>query len=145
MSPSEASKFIDKYYEIYPGVKKYMENIVEEAKNNGVVRTLFKRKRSITELQSKIFMVRQALNTPIQGTCADIMKKAMVEIDKELVRLNLKSKMVMQVHDELIFDIIKEEEEIIKNMVKDKMENVIKISVPIKVSCDIGTDLYNTK
>ena len=150
ISPKEAQSFINKYYEIYPGVKNYMDNIVKEAKEEGVVRTLFNRKRSISELQSASFMVRQAgeriaLNTPIQGTCADIMKKAMVEIDECFKEHNLKSKMVMQVHDELIFDCIKEEKEIIESIVKDKMTNVIKLSVPIKISCDIGDNLYTTK
>ena len=150
ISMAEANDFINKYYELYPGVKRYMDNIIEEAKNTGSVRTLFNRKRSINELQSSVYMVRQsgeriALNTPIQGTCADIIKKAMVEIDKEFEKNNIKSRMVMQVHDELIFDCLNEEVDEIKNIVVDKMVNVMKLSVPIKVSCDIGTDLYNTK
>jgi DNA polymerase-1 len=150
ISPKEAKKFIDKYYEIYPGVRKYMDNIVLEAYQNGSVRTLLNRKRSINELQSKAFMVRQAgeriaLNTPIQGTGADIMKKAMVDIDREFQEKNIKSKMVMQVHDELIFDCIKEEQTIVEKIVKEKMENVIKLNVPIKVSCDVGNNWYTTK
>ena len=150
ISPKEAQNFITKYYEIYPGVKKYMDNIIDEAKETGEVRTLFNRRRSINELKSSVYMVRQAgeriaLNTPIQGTCADIMKKAMVEIDKAFTEKNIKSKMVMQVHDELIFDIIKEEENIVKEIVEDKMTNAIKLDVPIKVSCDVGDNLYTTK
>ena len=95
-------------------------------------------------------MVRQAgeriaLNTPIQGTGADIMKKAMVEIDEAFTENNIKSKMIMQVHDELIFDVIASEKEIVSKIVKDKMENVIKLSVPIKVSCDAGDNWYTTK
>ena len=146
----EAKAFIDKYYELYPGVRKYMDNIIKEAQDNGYVRTLLNRKRSIAELQSKIYMVRQsgeriALNTPIQGTGADIMKKAMVDIDKEFVKEGIKSKMIMQVHDELIFDVIKEEQTKIENIVKEKMENVIKLNVPIKISCDVGDNWYTTK
>ena len=150
ISPAKAKEFIDKYYEIYPGVKRYMDNIINEAKLNGSVRTMFNRKRSISELQSKVFVIRQAgeriaLNTPIQGTCADIMQKAMVEIATEFEKENIKSSLVMQVHDELIFDCIEEEVEKIKEIVIDKMVNVIKLAVPIKVSCDIGSNLYATK
>jgi DNA polymerase I len=150
ISPKLAKEFIEKYYELYPGVKKYMDNIIKEAYNTGSVRTLFNRKRSINELQSKAFMVRQAgeriaLNTPIQGTGADIMKKAMVEIQEEFTKQNIKSKMIMQVHDELIFDCLKEEKDKISKIVTEKMENVIKLDVPIKVSCDFGDNWYTTK
>ena len=150
ITAKEAKAFIDKYYELYPGVRKYMDNIIKEAQDNGYVRTLLNRKRSIDELQSKIYMVRQsgeriALNTPIQGTGADILKKAMVDIDREFIKQGIKSKMIMQVHDELIFDVIKEEQDKIEQIVKDKMENVIKLDVPIKVSCDVGENWYATK
>ena len=150
ISPKEAKEFIDKYYELYPGVKKYMDSIIDEAKEQGSVRTLFNRKRSINELQSSNFMIRQAgeriaLNTPIQGTCADIIKKAMVDIYTEFEKNNIKSKLVMQVHDELIFDCYNDEIDKIKDIVMDKMTNVIKLDVPIIASCDIGDNLYNTK
>ena len=88
---------------------------------------------------------RSALNTPIQGTCADIMKKAMVEIYKAFKENNIQSKMLLQVHDELIFDVKKEEKDQVIAIVKDKMENAIKLDVPIKVSSDIGTNWYDTK
>lgn len=150
ISAKEAKKFIEKYYELYPGVKNYMDKIIEEAYLNGEVRTLFNRKRTIEELKNKNYMIRQqgeriALNTPIQGTCADIMKKAMVEIDKAFKENNIKSKMLLQVHDELIFDVIASEKEQVISIVKDKMENAIKLLVPIKVSSDIGTNWYDTK
>ena len=150
ISAKQAKEFIEKYYELYPGVKSYMDNIVKEAYSNGVVRTLFNRKRTIMELQSKNFMVRQsgeriALNTPIQGTEADIMKKAMIKIYEEFEKNNIKSKMILQVHDELIFDCVKEEKENVKNMVKDIMENIIKLEVPIIVSTDFGDNWYTTK
>ena len=150
IKPSEAKKFIDKYYELYPGVKRYMDSIIKEAYDTGVVRTLFNRKRTIEELQNKNYMIRQAgeriaLNTPIQGTCADIMKKAMVEIYDEFERQNIKSKMILQVHDELIFDCVESERELVSKIVTDKMENAIKIDVPIKVSHDFGNDWYETK
>ena len=150
ISSKQAKDFIDKYYELYPGVKNYMDNIVKEAYSEGVVRTLFNRKRTITELQSKNFMIRQAgeriaLNTPIQGTEADIMKLAMVKIDEEFTKNNIKSKMILQVHDELIFDCVKEEKERVQKLVKDIMENIIKLDVPIIVSSDFGEDWYTTK
>ncbi len=150
ISQKEAKQFINKYYELYPGVKRYMDEIVKEAYREGCVRTLFHRKRNIEELNSSNYMVRQAgeriaLNTPIQGTSADIIKKAMIEIYKEFQEKNIKSKMVLQVHDELIIDLVDEEKEIVTNIVTEKMTNVIKLSVPLKVSSDYGSDWYETK
>lgn len=146
----QAKKFIDKYLELYPGVKNYMDNIVKEAYDEGSVRTLFNRKRNIDELYSKVYQVRSAgeriaLNTPIQGTSADIIKKAMVEIDKAFLQNNIQSKMLLQVHDELIFDVKKEEKEQVETIVKNIMENVVKLSVPLKASADYGRDWYETK
>ena len=117
INPKEAKEFIDKYYELYPGVKRYMENIVE----------------------------RIALNTPIQGTSADIIKKAMVEVYKAFKENNIKSKMILQVHDELIFDCLESEKDQIVEIVKNIMENTINISVPLKVSADFGRDWYEAK
>ena len=127
-----------------------MDNIVKEAYDRGVVRTLFNRKRTIEELNTKNYMIRMAgeriaLNTPIQGTCADIMKKAMVKVYDEFKKNNIKSKMILQVHDELIFDCLDSEKEIVSKIVTDAMENAIKISVPINVSHDFGNNWYNTK
>lgn len=150
INAKEASKFIEKYYELYPGVKNYMDNIVKEAYENGCVRTLFNRKRTIEELNNSNYMIRSsgeriALNTPIQGTSADIIKKAMVLIHEEFKKENIKSKMVLQIHDELVIDTIKEEEESVTSIVKNVMENVIKLSVPLKVSIAKGKDLYEAK
>ena len=150
ISAKEAKNFIDKYYELYPGVKRYMERIVEEAYEQGSVRTLFNRRRTIPELNSPEYMVRQAgeriaLNTPIQGTSADIIKKAMVEIYEKFVTLNIKSKMVLQVHDELIFDVVKEEQEKVEKIVKEIMTHTITLDVPLKVSADYGKNWYDTK
>ena len=150
ISSKEAKQFINKYYELYPGVKKYMDSIIEEAYSKGYVRTLFNRKRVIPELTSTNFMVRNsgeriALNTPIQGTSADIIKKAMVEIARKFKEENIKTKMVLQVHDELIFDVISEEKEKVEKIVKDIMINTIHLDVPLKVSADYGTDWYETK
>ena len=150
ISPKEAKEFIDKYYELYPGVKNYMDNIVMEAYRDGYVKTLFNRKRVIEELQNKNFMVRQsgeriALNTPIQGTSADIMKIAMVKIFNEMNEKGLKSKMLLQVHDELIFDVLEEEKETLEEIVRRNMETCVKLDVPFKVSHDYGTDWYEAK
>lgn len=150
ITPSEATNFINKYYELYPGVKNYMDNIKKEAYLEGSVRTLFNRKRQIPELSNKNYMIRQsgeriALNTPIQGTSADIIKKAMVKIYEEFKSQNIKSKMLLQVHDELIFDVKQEEKEIVESIVKEAMENAIKLDVPIIVSSDYGTDWFLTK
>ncbi len=150
ISRAEATRFINKYYELYPGVKRYMDEIVSEAYQEGCVRTLFQRKRVIDELNSGNYMIRQsgeriALNTPIQGTSADIIKKAMVEIDKKLEENQLKSKMILQVHDELIFDCYKEEKEILTKIVTETMTNIVNLKVPLKVSADFGSDWYETK
>jgi len=150
ISPKEAKVFIEKYYELYPGVKQYMDKIIEETYSTGKTRTLLNRRRIIPELNSPEFMVRQtgermALNTPIQGTSADIIKKAMVEIDKEFTCQNIKTKMVLQVHDELIFDVIESEKEKVEEIVKEIMEHTIKLDVPLKVSRDYGINWYDTK
>ncbi len=127
-----------------------MDEIVQEAYREGAVRTLFNRKRIIEELSNGNYMIRQsgeriALNTPIQGTSADIIKKAMVEIAKEFKNQNLKSKMILQVHDELIFDVVKEEKDLVTKIVTETMINTIKLKVPLKVSADFGSDWYETK
>ncbi len=150
ISAKEAREFINKYYELYPGVKKYMDDIVVQAYRDGYVKTLFNRKRVIDELNNKNFMVRQsgeriALNTPIQGTSADIMKIAMIKIFNEMQDKKLKSKMLLQVHDELIFDVLNEEKEVLEKIVKSNMENCVKLDVPFKVSSDYGTDWYEAK
>jgi DNA polymerase-1 len=150
LNPKDAKKFIDKYLTLYPGVKNYMDSIVESARTNGFVRTLYGRKRVIDELQNKNYMIRQsgeriALNTPIQGTSADIIKMAMVKIDEAMQRENLKSKMLLQIHDELVFDVALEEKEKLEALVVDTMENIVELKVPLKVSVDYGKNLYEAK
>ena len=147
LKPSEAKKLIDKYLEIYPGVKKYMDDIIKEANEYGYVKTLYNRKRVIDELNNKNYMVRSAgeriaLNTPIQGTAADIIKMAMVKIDKLFEEENLESKMILQVHDELIFDVKEEELDKVKSLVKETMEKVVTLKAPLKVDIDTGTNWY---
>lgn len=150
INPREAKKFIDKYLTMYPGVKRYMDEIVEDAKQKGYVRTIMNRKREIDELKNTNYIIqksgeRMALNTPIQGSSADIIKKAMIEVDKEIEKRGLKSKLIIQVHDELVFTVPLEEKEIMENLVTNIMENTYKILVPVKVEVDTGSDWYNVK
>ena len=138
MSIAEARNFINKYFETYPEVKTYMDEVVETCKKQGYVSTLLNRKRYIPTINDKNFMVRQqaqryAMNTPIQGTGADILKLAMIEVDKALKVHHLKSQMILQVHDELIFDVFEDELEEVMSLVKEKMENCIKMDVPLIV------------
>ncbi len=150
ISAKEAKEFIETYLYTYPGIKDYMDNIVKKAKEDGFVRTLYNRKRNIPELKNTVYTIRQsgeriALNTPIQGTSADIIKKAMVNVFKALNENNLKSKMIMQVHDELIFDVYEEELEEIIKLAKKEMENVCKLTVPLKADINYGINWYEAK
>lgn len=147
---NEAKRFVDKYLTLYPGVKKYMDDIIIEAKNKGYVRTLMNRKRVIDELLNPNFMIRSqgeriALNTPIQGTSADIIKKAMIEVYKEMKKKNLKSKLILQIHDELVFDALESEKEELIKLVTNIMENTYKLIVPLKVEIDYGKNWYDAK
>ena len=146
----EAKDFIDNYLNTFPGIKDYMENLKKMAYQNGYVKTLFGRTRVIDELKNSNYMIRQsgermALNTPIQGTSADILKKAMIQIHDLLNEKNLKSKMIIQVHDELVFDVYKDEKELVEQIVKEKMENVYKLNVPLKTDINIGTNWYEAE
>ena len=150
VSINEAKSFIDNYFIAYPGIKEYMDKTKKEAYDLGYVKTMMGRIRNIPELQNKNYMIRQsgeriALNTPIQGTSADIIKKAMVDIYNEFKKQNIKSKMIIQVHDELVFDTLKEEQEIVTKIVQEKMENVYKFNVPLKVDIEWGSDWYQAK
>ena len=145
-----AKKFLDNYLETYPGIREYMEKEKADAYSLGYVKTLMNRKRVIEELNSKNFMIRSsgermALNTPIQGTAADILKKAMVEIYDEFNKRGLKSKMIIQVHDELVFNVLDSELEEVKEVVRNIMENTFKLSVPLKVEMEVGNDWYEAK
>ena len=148
--PKEAKSFIDKYFLTYPSIKEYMNSVIEDAHKNGYVKTIMNRKRIIDEINNKNQIIkkmgeRMALNTPIQGSSADILKKAMIEIDNKFKSLNLKSKMLLQVHDELIFNTVNEEKEIVAKIVSDIMENTYKISVPLKVDIEFGSNWYEAK
>ena len=146
----EAKEFIDNYLNTYTGIKDYMESLKKDAYQNGYVKTLFGRTRIIDELKNSNYIIRQsgermALNTPIQGTSADILKKAMIEIYDLFSEKKLKSKMIIQVHDELVFDVYKDEKEVVEQIVKEKMENVCKLNVPLKADINIGTSWYEAK
>ncbi len=146
----EAKLFMDNYLKTYPGIVDFMEKLKSDAYQNGYSKTLMGRKRIIEELQSKNYLIRQggermALNTPIQGTAADILKKAMVEIYEEFNKRNLKSKMLLQVHDELVFNVLKDELEEVIEIVKNIMENTYKLNVPLKVDIEYGNNWAEAK
>lgn len=150
ISTKEAQGFINSYLESYPGIKEYMDKSIEQAKKLGYVKTLFNRKRLIPDINNKNYMIRSsaermALNTPIQGTSADIIKKAMIDIYNEFKKQKIKSKMLVQVHDELVLDCKKEELEKVTEIVKNVMENVYKLDLPLDVHIDYGDDWYQAK
>ena len=150
LSSKEAKVYIDKYLSMYPGVKAYMEEIVKKAKDDGYVTTIFGRRRVIEELNNTNYMIRKsgermALNTPVQGSSADIIKKAMIEIDNEIIKRGLNTKMLIQVHDELVFSVPKSELVLVKELVANVMENTYKILVPLKVEEEIGDNWYDAK
>ena len=150
ISRKKAKEYIDQYLNQYKGIKAFMENITEEAKEKGYVETLYKRRRYIPELTSNNFMVRQfgaraAMNTPIQGTAADIMKIAMISVYQKLKENNLKSKIVLQVHDEMMIEALIEEKEQVKKIIKESMENVIKLEVPLLADMSEAYNWYECK
>ena len=146
----QAKAYIDEYLSEYSGIKKFMDNIKQEAKEKGYVETLFHRRRYIPELKSNNYMVRQfgeraAMNTPIQGTAADIMKIAMIKVFKEIEERGLKSKIVLQVHDEMMIEALEEEKEEIKKIVKESMETATKLNVPLVAELSEATNWYDCK
>lgn len=146
----EAGQFIDRYLTSYPGVKEYMEDIVLDAKEKGYVTTLLQRRRYLPEITSRNFNIRSfaertAMNTPIQGSAADIIKKAMIEMADRLKQEKLQSRLLLQVHDELIFEAPVEEIEILKNIVPDVMENAVELKVPLKVDYAYGPTWFDAK
>ena len=147
-SRKKATEYIEKYLNKYPGIHEFMNNIVKEATENGYVSTLFNRRRYIPELREKNkniveFGKRIAMNTPIQGTAADIIKIAMNRIYKALKDNNLKSKLIMQVHDELIIEVIPDEEDKVKSIMKKEMENVVSLKVPLTIDLNVGKSWYD--
>ncbi|MFS0865236.1 DNA polymerase I [Fredinandcohnia sp. 179-A 10B2 NHS] len=146
----DAGRFIERYFASFPGVKEYMEEIVEECRQKGYVSTLLQRRRYIPEITARNFNVRSfaertAMNTPIQGSAADIIKKAMIDMAARLKDEKLQAKLLLQVHDELIFEAPEEEIEILKKIVPDVMENTISLKVPLKVDYSYGKTWYDAK
>lgn len=150
ISKSEADEFIEKFHKLYPEVKSYTDTQVNLAKEKGYVTTLFGRTRKIEEINNPNYLIRQmgermAMNTPIQGTSADIMKMAMINVYNRFMCEGITSKILLQVHDEIIVDCKNSELDKIKKIVKEEMENVYKLSVPLKVEIDTGTNWYEAK
>lgn len=150
ISREEAKHYIDSYLDRYPKIKEYMEQIVEFGKTNGYVKTLYNRRRNLPELMSRNYNTRSfgeriALNMPIQGTAADIIKLSMVSVYNELKSKGLQSKLILQVHDELIIDAYKPELDIVIELLKNKMENVVDLSVPLIVEIATADNWYDTK
>lgn len=146
----EAKEYIDTYFERFPGVKKFIDDIIREAKDKGYVETLFHRRRYLPEINSKNFNLRSfaertAMNTPIQGSAADILKMAMIEMNKRIKENNMQATMLLQVHDEVIFEVPEHEIEQLEKLVEEVMENTVKLSVPLKVDSSYGNSWYNAK
>lgn len=150
ISRSNAKKFIEKYFNEYPDVKNYMDNIVQKAKDNGYVETILNRRRYLPDINSRnfhqrSFAARTAMNSPIQGSAADIIKIAMLKMEKALKDNHLKAKMLLQVHDELIFEAPKEEIAILSKLVPKVMDSAVKLQVPLNVKSHYGSNWYNIK
>ncbi|MFC0216200.1 DNA polymerase I [Paenibacillus chartarius] len=146
----EAAQFIEQYFAVFQGVRKYMDDIVQTARNDGYVTTLLQRRRYLPEITASNFNLRSfaertAMNTPIQGTAADIIKLAMVQMAQRLQAEGLKSRMLLQVHDELVFEVPPDELEIMKRIVPEVMEQAIELDVPLKVEADYGPTWYDAK
>ena len=146
----QAKQYIEQYLEKYQGIKKFMDDIVAKSKEIGYVETLFGRRRYVPEINSNNYMVRQfgnriAMNTPIQGTAADIMKLAMINTYKKLNANKMKSKIILQIHDELLIEVDKNEKESVMKILKEEMENVIKLQVPLQVDIETGNNFYDVK
>lgn len=148
ISRKEAQEFIDKYFETYPKIKTFLDSTVEQAKKDGYIKTLFNRIRPIPELSSSNFMQRQfgervAMNSPIQGTAADIIKIAMIRVHDRLIRDKLKSKLILQVHDELLIETLEEEKEQVIALLEEEMKNAVKLKVSMEVGTETGYDWYD--
>jgi DNA polymerase-1 len=145
ISRKEAKSIIDSYFEEYPTIKKYMETVVAEAREQGYVKTVLDRRRYLPDINSTNAIVRgyaerNAINAPIQGSAADVIKVAMVAVQKDIRERNLKSKMILQVHDELVFDVHSDERKTLEKLVKESMEGALKLSVPLEVEYKIASN-----
>ncbi len=150
ISRKEAKQYIEDYFKAYPKMKEFLDGLVTSAKEQGYSTTLLGRRRPIIELQSKNFNIRGfgervAMNTPIQGSAADIIKIAMVNVDKRLKNDNMKSRLILQVHDELLIEAAKDEEQAVYDMLKEEMMSAMKLSVPLEIDVHSGTNWYEAK
>ena len=150
ISRKEAKAYIETYFERYPGIKDYMERVVREARDKGYVETLFKRRREIPDINSRNFNVRgfaerTAINSPIQGSAADILKIAMIHLDQALETGAYKTKMLLQVHDEIVLQVPSDELAAIKELVKETMESAIELAVPLEADENEGKTWYEAK
>ena len=150
ISRKEASEYIEKYFETYPGIKNFLDGLVEHAKENGYVTTLYGRRRPMPELKSSNFMQRSfgervAMNAPIQGTAADIIKIAMIRVSERLKREQLKSRLILQIHDELLIEAEKEEVEQVKTILREEMQGAAELSVRLEVDMHTGNNWYEAK
>ncbi|MFC5649139.1 DNA polymerase I [Paenibacillus solisilvae] len=150
ISRKEASQFIEQYFEVFQGVRAYMDNIVAQARQDGYVTTLLERRRYLADIKASNFNLRSfaertAMNTPIQGTAADVIKLAMVRMDEQLRERGLRSRMLLQVHDELVFEVPPEELELMKTLVPEVMENALALDVPLKADVSFGDNWYEAK
>jgi DNA polymerase-1 len=146
----EAGEFIERYFDVFSGVKRYMEDIVKQAKQDGYVTTLLNRRRYLPDIRSSNFNLRSfaertAMNTPIQGTAADIIKLAMIRMQEKLEQQGLKSRMLLQVHDELVFEVPESELETMQQIVPEVMEQALALDVPLKVDVHYGRTWYDAK
>lgn len=150
ISRKEAKDYIDTYFDRFPGVKQFIDDVIREAKEKGYVETLFHRRRYLPDINSRNFNLRSfaertAMNTPIQGSAADILKMAMIEMDRRIKAEGLQATMLLQVHDELIFEVPEEEVSKIEALVKEVMEQTVELAVPLKVESSFGNSWYEAK
>ena len=150
ISKKEAAEYIERYFATYPGIKHFLDQLVTDAKEKGYVTTMFGRRRPVPELQSNNFMQRSfgeriAMNTPIQGTAADIIKIAMIRVHDRMEREHLKSKLLLQVHDELLIEAAEEELEQVHRILEEEMHHAAELSVPLEIDMHDGGSWYEAK
>ena len=150
ISKKEAAEYIEQYFETYPGIKKFLDDSVENAKKNGYVTTMFGRRRPVPELSSSNFMQRSfgervAMNSPIQGTAADIIKIAMIRVWKRLKEENLSSKLILQIHDELLIETKAEEKDQVAAILEEEMKGAADLSVKLEIDLHTGNNWYEAK
>ena len=146
----EAKTYIERYFDRYKGVREFIDKTIAETRTTGSVRTLFGRMRPIPDIESRNanqrgFAERTAVNTPLQGSAADLIKLAMIKIDRLLAEQKLRTRMVIQVHDELLFEVPEDETEVVTNLVKEAMENVIQLTIPIAADLSFGPNWRDVK